>query len=92
MSGENGSGDFQYREEALVGMEYRELAVADTGARRLERNPGLVLIIIMGNARPKVIKLFSCSTQMSKKFSLLINVKMPTIVCISTFISTHQHK
>ena len=36
---------------------------------------------------PEVIKLFSYSTQLSTKFILLINVKMPTIVGISTFIS-----
>ena len=36
---------------------------------------------------PVVIKLFSCSTQLSTKFVLLINVKMPTIVGILTFIS-----
>ena len=36
---------------------------------------------------PKVIKLFSCSTQHSMKFSLLINVKMPTNVGILTFMS-----
>ena len=36
---------------------------------------------------PKVIKLFLCSTQLSTKFILLINVKMPTIVGILTFIS-----
>ena len=36
---------------------------------------------------PEVIKLFSCSTQLSMKFILLINVKMPTIVGILTFIS-----
>ena len=36
---------------------------------------------------PEVIKLFSYSTQLSPKFILLINVKMPTIVGISTFIS-----
>ena len=36
---------------------------------------------------PKVIKLFSYSTQLSTKFILLINVKMPTIVGILTFIS-----
>ena len=36
---------------------------------------------------PKVIKLFSCSTQLSMKFILLIDVKMPTIVGILTFIS-----
>ena len=41
-----------------------------------ERKPG-----------PEVIKLFSCSTQLRMKFILLINVKMPTIVGILTFIS-----
>ena len=33
------------------------------------------------------VKLFSCSTQLSMKCSLLINVKMPTIVGILTYIS-----
>ena len=32
-------------------------------------------------------KTFSCSTQLSTKFILLINVKMTTIVGILTFIS-----
>ena len=36
---------------------------------------------------PEVIKFFSCSTQLSMKFSLLINMKMPTIVGIFIFIS-----
>ena len=36
---------------------------------------------------PKVIKLLSCSTQLSTKFILPINVEMPTIVGILTFIS-----
>ena len=35
----------------------------------------------------EVIKLFSCSTQLSRKFILLINVKMPTIVGILIFFS-----
>ena len=35
----------------------------------------------------EVIKLFSYSTHLSTKFILLINVKMPTIVGILTFIS-----
>ena len=35
----------------------------------------------------EVIKLFSCSTQLSMKFIMLINVKMPTIVGILTLIS-----
>ena len=36
---------------------------------------------------PEVIKLFSCSTQLRMKFVLLINVKVPTIVGILTFMS-----
>ena len=36
---------------------------------------------------PEVIKLFSCSAQLRIKFILLINVKMPTIVGILTFMS-----
>ena len=36
---------------------------------------------------PYFLKLFSCSTQLSTKFILLINVKMPTIVGILTFKS-----
>ena len=35
----------------------------------------------------EVIKIFSCSTLLSLKFILLINVKMPTTVGILTFIS-----
>ena len=42
---------------------------------------------IINISGPEVIKLFSCSTQLSTKFILLINVKMPTIVGILTFIS-----
>ena len=34
----------------------------------------------------EVLKLFSCSTQLSIEFNLLINVKMPTMVGILTFI------
>ena len=36
---------------------------------------------------PKVIKLFPCSTRLNTKFILLINVIMPPIVGILTFIS-----
>ena len=35
---------------------------------------------------PEVIKLFSCSIQLCMKFILLINVKMPQVVGILTFI------
>ena len=42
---------------------------------------------IANSTGPEVIKLFSCSTQLSMKFFLLINVKMPIIVGILTFMS-----
>ena len=35
----------------------------------------------------QVIKLFSCSTELSMNIIMLINVEMPTTVGISTFIS-----
>ena len=38
-------------------------------------------------AGPEVTKLYSCSIQLSVEFILLINVKMPKIVGILTFIS-----
>ena len=41
----------------------------------------------LNSSGPEVKKLFPCSTQLSQKFILLINVKMPTIVGILTFIS-----
>ena len=44
-------------------------------------------IVFLSNTGLEVIKLFSCSTQLSTKFILLINVKMPTIIGILTFIS-----
>ena len=40
---------------------------------------------------PAVKKLFSSSTQLSMKFFLLINVKMPTIVGILTFVSRENN-
>ena len=39
------------------------------------------------SAWPRGYKLFSCSTQLSMEFILLINVKMPTIVGILKFVS-----
>ena len=43
--------------------------------------------ISTGRSGSEVIKFFSISTQLSMKFILLINVKMPTIVGILTFMS-----
>ena len=36
---------------------------------------------------PETTKIYSCSTQLSMKFLLLVNVKMLTIVDILTFMS-----
>ena len=59
------------------------------GADQTERMRRLVRVIVvcMQQSGPEVIKLLSCSTQVSTKIILLINVKMPTIVGILTFIS-----
>ena len=43
-----------------------------------------------GRACPKVIKFFPCSTQLSTKFILLINVKMPTICLVYDTIELYQ--
>ena len=43
-------------------------------------------LVILGPG-PAVIKPFSCSAQLRMKFSLLINVKMPTSVGILTSMS-----
>ena len=56
-------------------------------AKPFELHSKLRLRFLPKSTGPEVIKLFSCSTQLSTKFILLINVKMPTIVGISTFIS-----
>ena len=46
-----------------------------------------VFVLFLHWPDPEVIKLFSYSTQLSMKFFLLINVKMPTIVGILTSMS-----
>ena len=43
---------------------------------------------ITGKSYPEVIKLFSCSTQLSTKFILLINVKVGILTFISTINTT----
>ena len=45
------------------------------------------MINVLYHIRPLGYKTFSCSTQLSKKFILLINAKMPTVVGILTLIS-----
>ena len=53
----------------------------------LNRSPEFKGCACLNSSGSEVIKLFSCSTQLSMKFFLLINVKMPTIVGILTFMS-----
>ena len=43
-----------------------------------------LMVLVPG---PEIIKLFSCSTQLSMKIFSAHNVKMPTMVGILTFIS-----
>ena len=59
-----------------------------TGSLFLESDPNLnTKRSYKEGSGPDVIKLLSLSTQLNMKFILLINVKMPTIVGILTFIS-----
>ena len=52
----------------------------------------LVFIVLIRQAWTRGYKNFPCSTQLSTEFFLLINVKMPTIVGILTFIIRYiQH-
>ena len=45
------------------------------------------ILLVAKKTGPEVINVFSYSTQLSTKFSLLMKFKMPTIVGILTFIS-----
>ena len=47
----------------------------------------LAVLSAIGLNLPQGYKRFSCSTQLSMNFVTLINVKVPTIVCILTFMS-----
>ena len=42
---------------------------------------------VIGSSGLEVIKLFSCSSQLSMKFSLLINMKMPTLLAFSYLLA-----
>ena len=47
------------------------------------------MALVRGLTGSEVIKLFLCSAQLSMKFIMLINVKMPKIVGILIFIGWH---
>ena len=64
---------------------YRSVRVADGSIEarcRFIKNASWDMIL-----GPEVIKLFSCSTQLSMEFSLLIHMKMPTMFGIFILIS-----
>ena len=48
-----------------------------------QRRPSSECAFAKSDLAPRFIKLFSCSTQLSMKFSLLINMKMPTQLAFS---------
>ena len=67
--------------------------LADTCVSAISQSLRFILSLRMNSCfissrpGPKVIKLFSYSTQLSTKFIMLINVKITTIFGILTFIS-----
>ena len=67
----------------------RTMPVANiTGAQEIELFIYIyIYIYAMQEIRTRGYKDFSCSTQLSTKIIMLLNVKMLTIVCILTFIS-----
>ena len=78
---------FKFPNVVLTCVEHEESTPVNIWLTKVERNcmykPGW----LTQSTDPEVIKLFPCSTQQRTKFILLVNVKMPTIVGILTFIS-----
>ena len=64
--------------------EYSKIAYSKQKLLIILRSSTDFILVFPG---PEVIKLFSCSTQPRMKFFLLINVKMPTIFGILTFMN-----
>ena len=65
----------------------REFAVRRSAENRNLQKLSLLQNMETKSPGPDIIKLFSCSSQLSMKFSLLINMKMPTTAGIFIFIS-----
>ena len=66
--------------------------IAKAVIRNLYCHTSVAVLVDLEMPGPEVIKLFSCSTQLRLTFILLINVKMPTIVGILTFISRINYR
>ena len=48
------------------------------------------MVLILGFNWPRCYKKISCSTQLSMKLFLIVNVKMSTVVAILTFTSRNN--
>ena len=78
--------------ENLFGLDFQQLprVLAKFSCRKKQ---SLIYVLCLNrfscchSSGPEVIKLFSCSTQLNMNVFLLINIKMPTIVGILTFMS-----
>ena len=57
------------------------------GLRKIKRKQEVTNVFSLVNMAPRLQNFFTCSTQLSMKFFLLINMKIPTIVGIFMFIS-----
>ena len=64
----------------------------DTDFKAAQNHSIIISFVLYGFKALRLKKLFSCSAQLRLKFILLINVKMPTIVGILTFISRINYK
>ena len=85
-----------FADQLIGGEHYDSPAITDKRDQVLDRWDMLFLVSlaksIVVQTGSEVIKLFSCSAQLRLKFILLINVKMPTIVGILTFMSRINYR
>ena len=70
---------FAFMSASLFVFVLRSVGIGDVGC-----------VVIMAFLGPEVIQLFSCSTQLSTKFQLLIKTKIPTNKEVSIFKSVTQ--
>ena len=75
--------------ELKLSFHVLEPFISHKNCKDLHMEWGYIRNLVLSQETPglEVIKKILCSTQLSRKFILLINVKMPTIVGILTFIS-----
>ena len=79
-----------FKNEILRGLKISDSAICQFGLTSLYRQDRHRESST--EAGPEVLKHFSCSTQLSMKFSPLINVKMPTIVGKNSILGLSEPK